>query len=262
MGVLLHGRAAARRVHHHHVHARVLELGDRLPGEPGGLGRPAAVQRQGTAAALMAGDDDVAALGREDPHGGLVDAGEEHLLHAAGEQADHRPARPLRGHPAGQRVVPPGRRRGHPQRGDQLRGEAGGQRAALKPPDHPGALRGAQRAGQQPEPPRVRERREDHRARRPGAPRAGRQRGRGAAGRCLPGPAARRPDEPVVLHPGRAGLARRPCSRDSGPGGWRRPRRPRSRRARSRPPRPRPGSGSSGGSARGVSPSPRPTAGM
>ncbi len=69
----------------------------------------------------------------------------------------------------------------------------------------PGALGGPQRAGQHPEPGRVRERREDRRARGPLARRAGRQRRGGRPARRLLGPAAGRLDQPVVVHPGGAG---------------------------------------------------------
>ena len=92
--VLLHRRAAARHVGDDVVdveRARTRAIVAPGPGQrrllaPG-------VQLQRAAALLVAGHDHVVALGGQHPHGGLVDAVEEHVLHAARQQ--RHPAAPL-----------------------------------------------------------------------------------------------------------------------------------------------------------------------
>ena len=83
--VLLQVRAAAGRVD-----------GDRQPGEVAAqaleealrLARTARVCREGAAAALASGHDDLPALGRERAGRRRVDVAERDALHAAGEQRD------------------------------------------------------------------------------------------------------------------------------------------------------------------------------
>ncbi len=105
------------------------------------------------------------------------------------------------------------RRRGQLQRRAQSGGEPPRQAAAGQPPVQPGPLRRTKRPGHRPQPPRVREQREDRRPRRP-IPRPGHTaaakartsatHGRGLGPRLF-GPDPGHLDELVVLHAGRAG---------------------------------------------------------
>ena len=203
-----------------------------------GLLGPAGVLAQRAAATLRAGGDDVEALGGEHPRRRGVDAGEELALDAAEQHADgaaaRAPRRRVLGHPLGA-----GDRGGERFHGGQLRGQAL-QRAA-QPRRQARLLPGAQRAAQRAQPPRVREEAEDRRAQGP--------LGRRAVVVALD-LRARRLDELVVLHAGRARRHARHAAR-----GRRRSARP-SSRSSARPRGPVP----SGRCARGASPSPRPTA--
>ena len=91
--VLLHGRAAAGRVHHDRRRRPPARRPRSSPlANLASLRAPPAVQRQRAAAALTARHDDVAPLGREHPGRRGVDLREEHLLHAAGQHSDDGPA--------------------------------------------------------------------------------------------------------------------------------------------------------------------------
>jgi hypothetical protein len=129
---------------------------DRPLGEGAGLLRAPAVQRQRTAAALAARDDDVAALHRQHARGRGVDAGEELTLHAAGQHADDGAAltacRDVVRQPHG-----PGAGRGEAFH----RGQGGGDAREQRREVDPGRLVRAERPAQRAEPPGVREDGED-----------------------------------------------------------------------------------------------------
>ena len=195
VAVLLHGRAAAGRVDHHLVDPGGVEGLDGRPGERLGLGLAAGVQAEGAAAALGGRGDDLAAVGGQDPGGGRVDLGEEHPLDAAGEHPDPPPARPG----------------GRGDLGDLLQAAQGGQEPlhGRQPPSQPvqqpgppgqdaepRALVEAERAPQDPQPPRVGEQPEDQGPEGAVAPGA-----RVAALDLLAGGL----DQLAVLDPGRAG---------------------------------------------------------
>jgi hypothetical protein len=164
-------------------------------GERPGLGLAAVVHAQGAAAALVARDDDVATLHREHAGGGRVDAREELSLHAAGEHPHDRPPLAARGHPLGQSRRRPYGRGQRLHRGQRGR-DAVQHSAALYQPLQAAAAVGRQGTAQSPQAARVREQREDPRAQQPVPQRA-----------TVPPLDLRtgRLDEPVVLHPGRAG---------------------------------------------------------
>ena len=92
LGVLLHRRAAAGRVDHDARPRRPprRRRSSRRANPCASASRPLCT-RQRAAAALRARHDHVAALGRQHPRGGGVDAGEERPLHAAGQHADPAP---------------------------------------------------------------------------------------------------------------------------------------------------------------------------
>ena len=183
---------------------RRLERLDRPLREPRRLGRPPGVQRQRPAAALRARDDHVAPLGREHPRGRRVDPREEHRLHAAGEHADHRPPLPARRHPLGE----PARRQrpgGAAARAAAPAAAAGdtGPRPSSPPRassrSAPVRCSRAQRRDRRPQPPRVREQREDR------LPVSRSRSGRRAVDR---GSRRRAPDRPGPLGRHRRGPAR------------------------------------------------------
>ncbi len=97
--VRLHVRAAARRVHHHVLHARILERRDGAPGE-GERGRVLArVRVERSAASLGTRSHDLEPVAGQHPRGGAVVRAEDRLLDAAGEQAHAAAPRALgRGH--------------------------------------------------------------------------------------------------------------------------------------------------------------------
>ena len=165
VGVVLHRRAATRRVHGHHVAA--LECLDGQPRERAGWAVVPSVELERTAAARLGRRHHLVTVGRQDPRGRRVHAAEEHSLYAALEQPD--PCAPLAaggGH--GWR-----RRLGRASRGQlQHRAEAG------EPSEQPAAppARGSRQAesvpgrdqrGERTHPVRVREGGEDRAAHQP-----------------------------------------------------------------------------------------------
>src|SRR6185295_779582 len=111
--VTFHRRPAAGGVDDDDVHgvvAGTFESLDQLAREVPGVLIAARMQRERAAAALRARGQDVAALGGEYPDRRVVHVAEEHLLDAAGEEADRetrraRGGRALR-HVAGRARVP------------------------------------------------------------------------------------------------------------------------------------------------------------
>src|SRR5216683_3460081 len=188
--ILLHGRAATRRIDDDHVDAGLLECLDQAAGEGCRLGAPAVVQRQRSAAALAGRDDDITPLAGQHSRRGQVDLREEHLLHAARQHADDCAPLAPGGHelrkPAALAVVPGGPSWRHPERGRGLRNQPLGELAAQEPV-RAGPLGGTQRTEQQPEPGRIGERREDRRTQYALPGRAGRERAKRLGRRWLRG---------------------------------------------------------------------------
>lgn len=184
--VLFHRGPAPRGVDHDRVHTSPGEHLDRPPLEPPGLGAPPRVQRQRSAAALIARDDDVAAFRRQHPRRRGVHTREEHGLHASGEHPHHGPALPASRY-AFRQPHRACRTRGQPQRRPQRAWQR------RQPAVQPGSPQRPQRRGQDAHPPRVGKHREDSR---PGQPVSCRSRRRRPLPRGL--------DQPVVPHPRRA----------------------------------------------------------
>ncbi len=93
--IALHRRSAAGGIDDDGVEGVIAECVDETTGRLPGVLSPAGVQHEGAAAALGAGRDDVAALGRQHSRRRLVHRSKQHPLHAPGEHSDPQPCHPF-----------------------------------------------------------------------------------------------------------------------------------------------------------------------